>query len=403
MLLFCDEAQRYNENEYEWLRDVHDVLDRQQIKLFTFLVGQEELLAQKTALQIAGKTQIVARLMVDELAFSGIRNAQDVATCLNGYDQMAYPEGTPWSFTRFYVPQAFDAGYRLVSDAGLLWQTFEAAHHKASLPGGLEIPMESFARAVEIVLRKARSRMHRVTAPKQSCGPTRFIIPAIPSPAMPPDVCSQPPSCEVLKALRFPILTFDEWQTGRALGSDFNTDWLMPGESLVSILWKFACAHALPGDALIRRMCPDVDPLDGVIPERSLFDLAQLRRLLRLPMDVLRISLLNMPRERYQAAFRYCRQCAAHGYHRVLHQLAEENRCAAHQQRLRTQCPQCRRESAFIISSSVIEAPFRCVWCRSYFAYGLLPLRSTTPAMRRQDRLAIQRRVILRLGSEPGP
>jgi hypothetical protein len=53
-----------------WLRDVHDALDRQQIKLFTFLVGQVELLGQKTALQIAGKTQIVARLMVEELAFT---------------------------------------------------------------------------------------------------------------------------------------------------------------------------------------------------------------------------------------------------------------------------------------------------------------------------------------------
>ena len=73
VLLFCDEAQRYNDNEYEWLRDVHDALDRQQIKLFTFLVGQQELLAQKTAMQVAGKTQIVARLMVDELAFYGIR------------------------------------------------------------------------------------------------------------------------------------------------------------------------------------------------------------------------------------------------------------------------------------------------------------------------------------------
>lgn len=153
VLLFCDEAQRYNENEYEWLRDVHDALDRQQIKLFTFLVGQDELLAQKTALQVARKTQIVARLMVEELAFYGIRNAEDVATCLNGYDQTAYPEGTPWSFTRFYVPKAFDAGYRLINDAGALWNAFEAAHHKASLPGSLEIPMESFARVVEIVLK----------------------------------------------------------------------------------------------------------------------------------------------------------------------------------------------------------------------------------------------------------
>ncbi|WP_053572708.1 ATP-binding protein [Caballeronia cordobensis] len=155
VLLFCDEAQRYNENEYEWLRDVHDALDRQQIKLFTFLVGQQELLAQKTALQVACKTQIVARLMVEELAFYGIRNAEDVATCLNGYDQSAYPDGSRWSFTRFYIPQAFDAGYRLVNDAGALWQTFEAAHHRASLPGSLEIPMESFARAVEIVLKES--------------------------------------------------------------------------------------------------------------------------------------------------------------------------------------------------------------------------------------------------------
>jgi len=32
---------------------------------------------------------------------------------------------------------------------------FEAAHHKASLPGSLEIPMESITRAVEIVLKES--------------------------------------------------------------------------------------------------------------------------------------------------------------------------------------------------------------------------------------------------------
>jgi hypothetical protein len=140
----------------EWLRDEHDVLDRQQIKLFTFLVGQQELLAQKSALQIAGKTQIVARLIVEELAFHGIRNAEDVATCLNGYDQTTYPEGTQWSFTRFHLPQAFDAGCRLLNDAAVLWNAFEAAHHKATLPGRLEAPMESFARAVEVVLKDSQ-------------------------------------------------------------------------------------------------------------------------------------------------------------------------------------------------------------------------------------------------------
>ncbi len=155
VILFCDEAQRYDDNEYEWLRDVHDHLDRLQIKLFTILVGQQDLLAIKIAMQCAGKTQIVARLMVDELAFHGIRNAADVATCLIGYGQTNFPRRTDWSFTRFYLQQAVDAGYRLVDDAQVLWEAFAAIHNKAGLTGALEIPMESFTRAVEIVLKES--------------------------------------------------------------------------------------------------------------------------------------------------------------------------------------------------------------------------------------------------------
>ena len=105
--MFIDEAQRYGENEYEWLRDVHGHLDRINIRLFTFLIGQEELHAVKT----------------------------------------------DWSFTRFLIPNAVRAGYRLAHDAQLLWNAFEEVHNKNGLPGNLEIPMESFARAVEIMLK----------------------------------------------------------------------------------------------------------------------------------------------------------------------------------------------------------------------------------------------------------
>ena len=158
VVLFCDEAQRYDENEYEWLRDVHDHLDRLHIRLFTFLVGQQELLAVKTALQRARKTQIVARLMVEELAFHGVRNATEVATCLAGYDQTNYPRASDWTFTRFYLRQAVGSGYRLSDNAATLWGAFERLHHKHGLPGDLEIPMESFVRAVEIVLKDSELR-----------------------------------------------------------------------------------------------------------------------------------------------------------------------------------------------------------------------------------------------------
>jgi hypothetical protein len=158
VVLFCDEAQRFTENEYEWLRDVHDALDQLQIRLFTILVGQQELRSVKTAFQRAQKTQIVARLMVEELAFFGIRNAQDVATCLIGYDESAYPAGTEWTYTRFYLPTATKSGFRLVDEAVTLWSEFSALHHKHGFADDLEIPMESFTRAVEIVLKESLVR-----------------------------------------------------------------------------------------------------------------------------------------------------------------------------------------------------------------------------------------------------
>ncbi|MFM0197965.1 hypothetical protein PQQ65_33310 [Paraburkholderia strydomiana] len=78
----------------------------------------------------------------------------------------------------------------------------------------------------------------------------------------------------------------------------------MPGESLVSILWKFACANALPGHALLHLISPEVDPHEGVAPARDALDLTRLCRVLRLPSNVLRASLPGAaPRDRYHEVF----------------------------------------------------------------------------------------------------
>ncbi|WP_321845021.1 hypothetical protein [Paraburkholderia bannensis] len=43
----------------------------------------------------------------------------------------------------------------MVSDAHQLWQTVEDAHRKASLLGKLYLPMESFVRAVDFILKES--------------------------------------------------------------------------------------------------------------------------------------------------------------------------------------------------------------------------------------------------------
>ena len=91
---------------------------------------------------------------------------------------------------------------------------------------------------------------------------------------MPPDARLPRRNAAALKPPRFPILPFDEWRISFARGSVFNLGWLMPGESLVSILWKFACANALPSHALLDLISPEVDPHEGVAPVRDVVDLA---------------------------------------------------------------------------------------------------------------------------------
>ena len=107
VIAFADEAQRLDIIEYEWLRDVHDELERAGIRMITLLVGQPQLLNQKNAFRASKQTQIVSRFMIDEMRFRGIQSVDDLATCLAGYDAACYPEASDWTYTRFFFPNAY--------------------------------------------------------------------------------------------------------------------------------------------------------------------------------------------------------------------------------------------------------------------------------------------------------
>jgi len=125
VVIFIDEAQHLREIEYEWLRDLHDDLENNDVRLFTFLIGQHQLLAQKAALQAQDKEQIVARFMIEELAFKGLTSEAKCAAVLGAYDTSGeYPAGSGWCYTRFFVPRAYSAGLRLAESAPRVWRAF---------------------------------------------------------------------------------------------------------------------------------------------------------------------------------------------------------------------------------------------------------------------------------------
>jgi hypothetical protein len=108
---------------------------------------------------------------------------------------------------------------------------------------------------------------------------------------MQPAACSLPPrSGALLHPPSFPILMLDERKLTPALGYVFNRKWLDPCESLISILWKFEKANALPGHVVARLMGPDTDPYEGVVPELGMVDIDRLHDTLAVPTKTLRAA-----------------------------------------------------------------------------------------------------------------
>lgn len=155
LLLFTDDAQRLDPRQFNWLMDVYNDLDAMGVSLITILVGQDQLVSQRSAFIEAQQYQIVGRFMVQVHHFYGVRSQEDMQVCLTGYDTATeYPEGTGWSFSRYYFPARFDTGWRLQEETKKIWDGFAHIRQEHAIPRSRDIPMQYFTRTVEYLLRR---------------------------------------------------------------------------------------------------------------------------------------------------------------------------------------------------------------------------------------------------------
>lgn len=107
---------------------------------------------RKSAFQAQDKEQIVARFMIEELAFRGIASEAECTAVMGAYDKGEFPASSGWNYARFFVPRAYAGGLRMAESAPKLWRAFEDAHLQAQLDGPPEIPMKYFTAAIEAAL-----------------------------------------------------------------------------------------------------------------------------------------------------------------------------------------------------------------------------------------------------------
>lgn len=153
-VFFIDDAQRLHELQYNWLMDICNELDRFGVNLTVFLIGQNELLNQRSVFFEEEKFQIIGRFMVEPYKFYGVKTLEDLYECLICYDvDSIYPADSGWTFTRYYFPKAFEHGFQLHKYAAELHDVFITLRQEAGISKPFEIPMQYLTRTVEYALK----------------------------------------------------------------------------------------------------------------------------------------------------------------------------------------------------------------------------------------------------------
>lgn len=154
IVLMIDEAQTMGPSEWRWLANLQNGLDDAGYRLTIFSIGSHELAYQHESFLLGGDSHLTARFMVQSARFRGIQSPEELAYVIRSYDEdSVWPDDSQTSYTEYFVPDAFEHGFRLAATAHVLWQVLINLSEGSKTRQGPELPMQHIARACEYVLR----------------------------------------------------------------------------------------------------------------------------------------------------------------------------------------------------------------------------------------------------------
>lgn len=158
VILFIDEAQDLEELHYQWLRNISNEMDMAGCRLFCLLVGQPELADKRKSLLAEGMEQIVGRFMTETWGFSGLTSSIQLKEVLIGFDSALYPKLDGIPFVSYFVPKAFQNGFRLESLYDRLWDEFRKQWNNLLIDRPIEVGMQYVSSAITNLLNDASQK-----------------------------------------------------------------------------------------------------------------------------------------------------------------------------------------------------------------------------------------------------
>ena len=131
-LLIVDEAQNWDQMQWNLLRDLTNDLSMVNIRVLTVAFGHPELLVIRAKLISLRRSDLIGRFLLKPYLFEGLMSVKGLQETLSAYDDadhFCYPLNSQISYSEFFMPKAWETGWRLANEANLFWT---ALNHVAS-------------------------------------------------------------------------------------------------------------------------------------------------------------------------------------------------------------------------------------------------------------------------------
>lgn len=145
-VMILDEVNLFNQHDMVSLLELGNALELRGITMTVISFGQPEVEHLITGLQQQNKQQLIARFFRQPKSFDGCTGPEMLREVLRFLDEGSeWPEGSRWSYTEFFFPEAYRNGFRFHKNADIIWNEMLAAG--PGTESGLS--MEAIAMTVE--------------------------------------------------------------------------------------------------------------------------------------------------------------------------------------------------------------------------------------------------------------
>jgi hypothetical protein len=146
--------QTLGEKEYQHLQVIQNRLKLRDVSMTTIGFAQNEINSVRTSFIAADQTALVARFLSERIEFPGCSSKEWLEDVLRTFDEILfYPVDSNCSYTQFFLPKAFSAGFRLSFYSPMI---YDCAVEAVSGSSKRIIPVEHMFHSVQLVLTNSR-------------------------------------------------------------------------------------------------------------------------------------------------------------------------------------------------------------------------------------------------------